>query len=97
MIGGGGGDVFQKLPVVGCPGAVKVPTDKEVEALNRLRAIKEKVRELKERLGLMEDAADGEEIKAVNALLEDLRRQWDIWQVKREEAARERMIPLGHD
>lgn len=88
----------KELPIVGCPGAVKIPTDKEKEALDKLRGIKAKVRELKDRLaGLESEGAGDDEILAINRLLEELRLQWDQWQAKREEAARERMILLGHE
>ncbi len=93
-------DNLNEIPIVKCPGAIKVPTEKEREALDNLREIKMKVRELKERLGRLQSEKAGKdegEVTAINALLNELREQWDKWQKKREEAATERMILLGHE
>jgi hypothetical protein len=74
-------------------GPVEVPTKDEKEALDALRKIKARVRELKDEVGGTGDgssAAREEELKG-------LRAEWDAWQSRLGEAARERMILLGHE
>lgn len=76
---------------------IEIPTDDEVRALNALRDIKSRVRKLKE--VMMDDSADRsltpEKIQAESELLQ-LKKEWKEWEKKREAAARERMIALGH-
>jgi len=83
-----------------CPGRVEVPTPEEAVALQALRAIKERVRQVKSRLRSIEMWKDNQEDKERCKLeeeLERLRSDWDRWEAKRQEAARERMILLGHE
>ena len=79
-------------------GQVQVPTDDELKALNKLRSIKVRVNEIKQRLS---DKALAEEGNNENVELEKelcmLKVEWDEWVEKRETAARERMILLGHE
>ncbi len=77
--------------------SMEIPTDDEVKALNRLREIKKRVREIKKELSHMaSDASFYEQrTRADNELLE-LKKEWEKWEKKRDEAARERMIALGH-
>ena len=79
-----------------CPGKIKVPTEKEVEALTAMKEIKERVRELKKRLVSM-DAKDTEEKETMEYELVFLKKEWNRWELKRKDAARERMIILGHE
>jgi len=71
-------------------GPHEIPTQKEKEALDALRGIKQRVREVKEQL----EGAPGNE--ALEQELKGLREEWDTWQKRKEEAARERMVLLGH-
>lgn len=76
---------------------VEIPTDNEVEALDRLREIKKRVREIKKDLSMMpsEDSFYEKRLEAENELRR-LKTEWDQWMKKRDKAARERMIALGH-
>ncbi len=87
-----------ELPIQpSCPGKVEIPTQKELEALNRLREIKEKVREKKKALAQSKTTGQKEKITALEKELSELKLQWDEWEKKRDEAARERMVLLGHE
>ncbi len=87
-----------ELPMqASCPGQIQVPTEKELLALNSLRKIKEKVKQKKKELAALKAPEDQERIKALEAELADLKAQWEDWEKKKEEAARERMILLGHE
>lgn len=76
---------------------IEIPTDDEVKALNKLREIKKRVRELKKELAHMaaDDSFCEQRTQADNELLE-LKREWKEWEKKRDEAAKKRMIALGH-
>jgi hypothetical protein len=83
-----------------CPGKVQVPTEKEKEALEAMKSIKGQVRSLKARLKSLTHAAGNgtdQEMARVEAELAQLKREWDTWEGKRQKAARERMIALGHE
>ncbi|MFW6098899.1 MAG: hypothetical protein ACOC79_00215 [Thermodesulfobacteriota bacterium] len=85
------------LPV--CYGKMKVPTDKETEALKALRSIKDQVRTLKRRQEALkgQDRETDRDAAAIEAELARLKRDWDTWEQKRAEAEKERMILLGHE
>jgi hypothetical protein len=77
-----------------------VPTDDEVCALNELRCIKERVRELKKRIsdlsaGLVAGTRD--DLMMLEEQMEDLKEEWLSWEERRQQAAKERMIILGHE
>ena len=79
---------------------IDVPTDEEVCALNELRSIKERVRELKKKIsdlsaGLV--AGTREDLMILERQMEDLKEEWLSWEEKRQQAAKERMIILGHE
>ena len=82
-----------------CPGRIEVPTEKEREALAKLKSIKESVRTLKQRLkALQADSGEANSRKILGleeelALLKD---KWERWDKKRQEAQEERMVLLGH-
>lgn len=80
-----------------CPGAIKIPTEKEQKALSEMRRIKDRVRSLKERLKGLEASGSSEEIQAVKNDLAVLKKEWDAWEKRRKAAARERMMLLGHE
>ncbi|RJR18811.1 MAG: hypothetical protein C4582_11220 [Desulfobacteraceae bacterium] len=90
----------EDFPILGCPGSIEIPTQKEQKALERLRTIKKSVRELKERLGKLESNVqeiDHQEISRIKTALEELREDWGKWQQRREQAAADRMVLLGHE
>ena len=79
---------------------IDVPTEEEVCALNELRCIKERVRELKKKIsdlsaGLVAGTRD--DLLVLEEEMADLKDQWLAWEEKRQQAARERMIILGHE
>ena len=83
-----------------CPGRMEVPTEKEREALEAMKSIKEQVRALKKRLASLHASANGEkadEIHKKEKELASLKIAWDQWEEKRKAAAKERMIILGHE
>ncbi len=83
-----------------CTGKMEVPTPREREALAAMKATKERVREIKKRLNelkALKDDALAEEIPVLEGELALLKQEWDAWETKREAAARERMILLGHE
>lgn len=73
-------------------GPVEVPTKDEKEALDALLRIKGRVREIKDRI----ETATGE-TASLEEELKGLRSEWETWQKRREEAARKRMVLLGHE
>lgn len=70
---------------------MEVPTEREKEALDALRRIKQEVRRLKESLAGDPGRED------LRRELESLRAEWETWRTRQEEAARERMVLLGHE
>ena len=83
-----------------CTGKIEIPTPREREALTIMKATKERVREIKKRLNelkALKNDAHVEEIPTLEGELAQLKQKWDAWEVKREAAARERMVLLGHE
>jgi hypothetical protein len=83
-----------------CCKKLEVPSEDEVVALSAMRAIKERVRELKKRLSELSSSQkdeDKEEALELEKKIEELRAQWNEWEEKRKKAAKERMILLGHE
>lgn len=79
---------------------IDVPTEEEVCALNELRCIKDRVRELKKKIsdlsaGLVPGTRD--DLMMLENEMADLKEAWLSWEEKRLQAARERMIILGHE
>ena len=82
-----------------CKG-VDVPSEEEVEALNALRSIKVKVRDLKKMrtdLSSTKENGNGAGMAKLDEEMARLKKDWDDWEAKRKEAARQRMIILGHE
>ena len=79
---------------------VEVPTQEEVEALNAMREVKERARSLKRRLSeISASQADrdlGERSRLEREILQ-LKSEWEALEKRRKEAARKRMILLGHE
>jgi hypothetical protein len=83
-----------------CPGQLEIPTPREQKALAAMRAIKEQVKPLKERLASLEDSGrdeGGGEAFRVKTELARLKEDWDRWEAEQKAAAKERMIILGHE
>ena len=95
------GDLFPLMEDAArtCPGQLEIPTPREQKALAAMRAIKEAVKPLKDRLASLQDSAQGEGDEAVDvrAELARLKMDWDRWEAERKAAAKERMIILGHE
>ena len=84
----------------GCQGKLEVPTEKEREALAAMKSIKERVRALKKHLTALKASKNDEttgEILELEKELVHLKVDWDKWEKRRQEAAKERMILLGHE
>jgi len=80
--------------------AVEVPSEDEMMALNAMRGIKARVRDLKRKLSQMSVAGEDEKSEEILALEEQmvrLKTEWNEWEERRRNAARERMILLGHE
>jgi phage-related minor tail protein len=83
-----------------CCKKMEVPSEDEVAALNAMRAIKERVRDLKTRLSEISSSyrdVDKSEALALEQKMEKLKAEWNEWEGKRKKAAKERMILLGHE
>jgi chromosome segregation ATPase len=83
-----------------CCKKMEVPSEDEVVALKAMRAIKERVRDLKTRLSEISSSNRDEhkgEALALKQKMEKLKAEWNEWEEKRKRAAKERMIFLGHE
>ena len=81
-------------------GKLEVPTEEEVIALRALREIKNRVRDLKKRrseLSSHNGTGKAEDLSAIEREMVDLKMRWEKWEERRKQAARERMILLGHE
>jgi hypothetical protein len=88
------------LPSASCPGQIELPTPKERESLDAMRAIKEHARELKERLHLLKPSGSEEDSGRVSELEEELaglQKEWGKLEKKWKAEVKERMVYLGHD
>ena len=91
---------FDMVELPSCPGKLEVPTPAEKEALDKMRDIKERVRPVKSRLAALKDSGhDGgaPEVVELEKELSLLKNEWNKWEDKRQKAAKERMIYLGHE
>jgi hypothetical protein len=83
-----------------CPGKIEIPTKKEQEALARMKTIKENVRELKSTIKALQKNDPENNAAALRGAEKELCRmkvEWETWEFKRKQAAKERMIHLGHE
>jgi hypothetical protein len=81
-------------------GDKKVPSDDELVALNAMRGIKNRVRDLKRRLTEISSCRGEEhteEIAAIEKEMAQLKVEWNAYEKRRKKAAKERMIRLGHE
>jgi hypothetical protein len=79
---------------------IDVPTEEEVCALNELRCIKERVRELKKKISALSAgpvAGTRDDLMILQKEMAHLKEEWLSWEEKKQQAARERMIILGHE
>jgi hypothetical protein len=79
---------------------IEVPTEDELVALNAMRSIKEKAKALKEKMDQVEskEAADGGSERArIRQEMDRLRKEWQEWEKRKDRAASQRMILLGHE
>jgi len=82
-----------------CCKEAEVPSDEEVAALNNMREIKTRVKELKKRLfeiSLHKDEYLEEKLR-LEKEISALKSEWNELEQKREKAAYDRMIMLGHE
>jgi hypothetical protein len=87
-------------PISVCPGKTEVPTEAEIAILAEMKTIKERVRELKRRLNRLAASESDENTHEAAVLKQELARfkaEWAALDRKRQAAARERMIRLGHE
>ena len=83
-----------------CCKKMEVPSEDEVVALNAMRAIKDRVRDLKTRLSQVSSSQKNEhraEVLALQEKMAKLKVEWNEWEEKRKKAAKDRMILLGHE
>ncbi len=83
-----------------CAGKIEVPTEKEREALAAMRSVKERVRKLKGYLAELKASDRDEDRRKIGEIREELLRlkeDWNRWEGERQQAAKERMILLGHE
>ena len=83
-----------------CLGKIEIPTNREQKALRKLKAIKERVRELRSTIkSLQEDDPEKHSARISHAGQELVRMkiEWDTWEAEKNKAAKERMFLLGHE
>ena len=89
------------LPIAqACTGKIEIPTKRELEALAKMKTIKERVRELKGAINLFQEAEHENNLAAISEAKQELARmkiEWETWENERKQAAHERMILLGHE
>jgi len=79
---------------------IEVPTEDELVALNAMRTIKDRSKEVKKRLSeisFIDGGENAEKILELEREMEQLKAEWREWERKRKDATRERMILLGHE
>jgi hypothetical protein len=78
----------------------EVPSEDELTALNAMREIKNRVRGLKKSLSetsLSNESGEQNDINRLKSEMAQLKVEWDCWEERRQEAAKQRMIRLGHE
>ena len=82
-----------------CCKHAEVPSDAEVAALNSMREIKTRVKELKKRLSEISLYESGyfEEKSRLEKEMTELKFEWSELEEERKSAAHERMILLGYE
>ncbi|MCP4683170.1 MAG: DUF3450 domain-containing protein [Desulfobacterales bacterium] len=83
-----------------CSGKKEVPSQKEMEALDAMKAIKDRVRPMKKQLASLKSSGNDGNAGMISELqreLDSLKAEWNNWEEIRQKAAKERMIILGHE
>ena len=84
-----------------CPDKINVPSEQKLIILSRMRDLKAKAKELKEKLAFLTTASCGDEMseRTQNLELELDRRKakWKRLEKEREQATQARMVALGHE
>ena len=81
-------------------GGLEVPTDDEVAVLNEMRELKNQVKSIKGKISEISSSDDDskkEDLAGLEGNLASLKKKWDDLDARRQEAARQRMIILGHE
>jgi hypothetical protein len=91
------GEDFPERMLTHAPCAVEVPTRREQEALKKLKAIKAQVRQLKQLKSETGDDMGDQRRDGIERALHHLKQEWNRWEEERKEAAKARMILLGHE
>ena len=78
---------------------IEVPTEDELVALNAMRTIKDRSKEVKRlsEISCLNGDENAGKILELEREMEQLKAEWKKWEEKRKEATRERMILLGHE
>jgi hypothetical protein len=79
---------------------IEVPTEDELVALNAMRTIKDRSKDVKKRLSeisFLNGDENAEKILELEREMEQLKAEWREWEEKRKDATRHRMILLGHE
>ena len=79
-----------------CKG-VEVPSVEEIDALDAMREIKERVRCIKKKISCLSDTINNEQKSDMENEIADLKNKWKEWDSRRKQASRTRMILLGHE
>jgi uncharacterized protein YPO0396 len=90
----------EKVSFPMCSGRIQIPTDEEQAILKEMRAVKARVRDLKERISGLEVRKDEHrqaEKAALGEELDAMRAEWKRLDSLREAAAKRRMVALGHE
>jgi predicted nucleic acid-binding Zn-ribbon protein len=82
-------------------GKAQVPSEEEIRALDAMRLIKKRVREIRGRLSEISSSVTGEKEPGEKENLEDemksLKSKWENLERERKKASHERMVLLGHE
>ena len=81
-------------------GRVDVPTQNEISALQGMRRIKERVRDLRSRLSAFSSGRVAEkpgERETFEDEMQRLKSEWEALEEERKKAAHDRMVLLGHE
>jgi septal ring factor EnvC (AmiA/AmiB activator) len=80
-------------------GKAQVPSEEEIRALDAMRLIKKRVREIRGRLSEIASSVTGEtgEKESLEDEMKSLKSKWENLERERKRASHERMVLLGHE
>jgi hypothetical protein len=82
-------------------GKAQVPSEEEIRALDAMRLIKNRVREIRGKLSEISSSVTGDKKTGEKESLEDemknLKSKWENLERERKKASHERMVLLGHE